>query len=59
LTFGGFQVEADAAFVEIEGLEKVRVMLAEEKGTHASGGIATLGAILDFDDFRAEIREVH
>jgi hypothetical protein len=59
LTLRGLQVEADAAFVEIEGLEKVRVVFAEEEGTHASCGITTLSAVLDFDDFRSEIGEVH
>ncbi len=35
------------------------VVLAEEERAHAARGIATLLAILDLDDFGAEVGEVH
>ena len=56
---GLLEVEADAALVEVEGLEEMRIVLAQEKRSHATRGIAALGAVLDLDDLGAEVREVH
>ena len=59
LARGGFQVQRDAALVEVERLEEVTVVLTQEIRTHAARGIATLLAILDLDDIGAEIGQIH
>ena len=53
------QVQCDAALVEVERLEEMAVVLAEEIRAHAARGIAALFAVLDLDDVGTEIGEVH
>src|SRR6185295_7846521 len=52
------QVQRERFLVAVERLEEVAVALAEKIGSHRARDIAAARALLDLDDFGAEVGEV-
>ena len=58
LSVGVLEIEGQRALVAVEGLEDMRVLLAQVVRPQRAAGIAALGGVLDLDHVGAEIREV-
>ncbi len=50
-----FQIQAERAFVAIEGLEKLAVVVAQVIGPHRPGHIAPRLPVFDLDQIRAQV----
>ncbi|MFO1427810.1 MAG: hypothetical protein U1F11_12735 [Steroidobacteraceae bacterium] len=59
LALGALEVQRHAALVEVQRLEVLAVVRTEPVGAHAARCIAALVAVLDLDDLRPEVGEVH
>ena len=53
-----FEIEGQAFFVAVEGLEKLAVGFAKEMRADAAANVAAIFVVLDLDDFCAEVGEV-